>query len=81
MPVAQSNKLGTSVDIGDLLTQRKRNTLNQVITSQRTAGTYKPHLSERSFEMINLQRQTGVDSDLLPKLTFKEIPRKFFRRG
>jgi len=81
MPVAQTIKVGTSVDTGDLLTQRKRNTLNQVIASKKALGIYKPSLYDRGFELVNLQRQTGIDSDLLPKRLFKEFPRKFFRRG
>ena len=81
MPVAQSFKGGTSVDIGDLLTQRKRNILNQVIASQIAANTYKPNLSKRSFEMVNLQRQTGVDTQLAGTQTYKLIPPRFFRRG
>jgi hypothetical protein len=81
MPVSQTPKLGTSVDIADLLAQRKRNTLNQVIASQKAAGIYKPHLSERSFEMINLQRQAGLDSELVIQTRpFKEFPRRFFRK-
>lgn len=80
MPIAQSIKIATSVDVGDLLTQRKRNILNQVIQSQKDVGTYKPNLSKRSFEMINLHRQTGIDSLLLPQVQ-KEFPIRFFRRG
>ena len=48
---------GKQIDIGDLLTQRKRNILNQVVASQIAANTYKPNLSKRSFELINLQRE------------------------
>ena len=65
MLVAKTSKLGRSVDVGDLLAERKRNILNQVIASQKAAGTYKPNLSNRSFEMINLQRQVGLDSELI----------------
>ena len=72
---------GKQIDIGDLLTQRKRNTLNQVVASQIAANTYKPNLSKRSFELINLQRQNGIDSELRPKTTFKLFPLKNFRRG
>jgi hypothetical protein len=82
MPVSQSPKLGTSVDVADLLAQRKRNVENQVITSQKNAGTYKPNLSDRSFEVINLQRQAGLDSELLIQTRpFKEFPRRFFRKN
>lgn len=81
MPVAQSIKLGTSVDVGDLLTQRKRNILNQVVQSKRNQGIYKPSLYDRGFEVISLQAQTGLDSQLSGTQVLKEIPRQFFRRG
>lgn len=81
MPVAQSIKLGTSVDVGDLLTQRKRNILNQVVQSKRTQGIYKPSLYDRGFEVVSLQAQTGLDSQLSGTQVLKEIPRQFFRRG
>jgi len=81
MPVAQSIKNGTSVDVGDLLAQLKRNTLNQVVKSQNSAGKYKPNLSRRSFESINLQNQKGIDSELSGTQVFKEFPKQFFRRG
>jgi len=72
-----------SIDLGDLLAQRKRNLINQVNQSQQNAGTYKPNLSERSFEKINIQRQIGLDSELTPNLpaAFKLFPPRFFRRG
>jgi hypothetical protein len=81
MPVAQSIKVGTSVDVGDLLTQRKRNTLNQVIQSKRAQGIYKPSLYDRGFEVVSLQAQAGLDSQLSGTQVFKEFPRQFFRRG
>jgi hypothetical protein len=72
---------GKTIDTGDLLTQRKRNTLNQVIASKKGLGIYKPSSYDRGFELINLQRQNGIDSDLRPKTTFKLFPLKNFRRG
>jgi hypothetical protein len=82
MPISQTPKLGTSVDTGDLLTQRKRNILNQVIQSKKNLGIYKPSLYDRGFELVNLQKQTGVDSELVLKTSVdKEYPRRFFRRG
>ena len=81
MPIAQSIKVATSVDTGDLLTQRKRDILNQVVASKKALGIYKPSLYDRGFELVNLKAQNGLDSLLLPQNTFKEFPRQFFRRG
>lgn len=81
MPIAQTIKVATSVDTGDLLTQRKRNILNQVVASKKALGIHKPSLYDRGFELVNLKAQTGLDSLLLPQQDQKEIPRRFFRRG
>jgi hypothetical protein len=62
MPISQSPKLGTSVDTGDLLAQRKRNIENQVTQSKKALGIYKPSLYRRGFDLINLQMQNGLDS-------------------
>ena len=83
MPIVYQSNKGRSVDPSDLLAERKRNLINQVNQSQKVAGTYKPNLSDRSFEMINLQNQNGLDSELTPNLpiVYKSGPRRFFRRG
>jgi len=81
MPVAQTIKTGTSVDVGDLLAQRKRSILNQVIKSKKVIGIYKPSLYDRGFELVNLQSQNGIDSQVIPSTTDKLVPRRFFRRG
>jgi hypothetical protein len=83
MPISQSIKVGTSVDTGDLLTQRKRDVLNQVIESKKALGIYKPSLTSRGFELVNLQRQTGIDSLLVRSGTpvHKLFAPRFFRRG
>jgi hypothetical protein len=80
MPIAQTIKVATSVDVGDLLIQRKRDILNKVVASKKALGIYKPSLYDRGFELINLKAQTGLDSLLRPQVQ-KEFPRRFFRRG
>jgi surface protein len=62
MLISQSTKGGKSADTGDLLAQRKRSILNQVIDSKKALGIYKPSLNSRGFEIINLRAQLGLDS-------------------
>ena len=65
MPIiSQTGKLGRSADTGDLLAQRKRNIVNLEIASKKALGIFKPALYSRSFDVISLQSQNGLDDYL-----------------
>jgi hypothetical protein len=67
MPIiSQTKKIGRSVDSGDLLTERKRNLLNQVNDSKKTLGIFKENSLSRGFDLVNLRAQKGLDSYLAP---------------